>query len=154
MKLLRRGLLLSGRLIRPVMADGGSAAFPLGRTIAVLAVLLGMSACAPANPAPLASQATNQTISHGTILAMRPTLPMRGDQPRSAGALEGLSSAATPSGDATPSDPATGQPMDFIVREAGGGTIAVVQTNELHFQVGDQVLILRGDRTRLSRPGA
>jgi hypothetical protein len=29
-----------------------------------------------------------------------------------------------------------------------------VQTNELQFRVGDQVMIVRGERTHLSRPGA
>jgi outer membrane lipoprotein SlyB len=52
-----------------------------------------------------------------------------------------------------------GQAIEFIVREDRGGDIAVVQTNEEGLQVGDRVVVTRGDRVRLSRaagnaPGA
>ncbi len=45
----------------------------------------------------------------------------------------------------------SGQAIEFIVREDRGGDIAVVQTNEDDLQVGDRVVVSRGDRTRLSR---
>jgi outer membrane lipoprotein SlyB len=47
-----------------------------------------------------------------------------------------------------------GNATEFIVREDGGGDIAVVQTNEAALQVGDRVVIARGDRTRLTRAAA
>lgn len=85
---------------------------------------------------------------------MRPVAP--GAAGAGAGVLDGLASAASasPVGGGLRAGQLAGQPMDFIVRERGGGTIAVVQTNELQFRVGDQVMIVRGERTHLSRPGA
>jgi outer membrane lipoprotein SlyB len=44
-----------------------------------------------------------------------------------------------------------GNAIEFIVREDGGGDIALVQTNEEGLQAGDRVVITRGDRVRLSR---
>ncbi|WP_237217621.1 outer membrane lipoprotein, partial [Falsiroseomonas oryziterrae] len=44
-----------------------------------------------------------------------------------------------------------GTAVEFIVREDQGGDIAVVQTNEEGLQVGDRVVVSRGDRVRLSR---
>ncbi len=41
---------------------------------------------------------------------------------------------------------------EFIVEVDGGGTIAVVQTNDDALRVGDRVTILRGQQTRLT-PG-
>lgn len=140
--LLRLGLQMTCRPIRAGLLAGAVA----------FSADIWLSACAPAMPPPRA-QAAN---SAGTILAMRP-LAMRPIEPAGSGAdaLEGLALAA--------SGPAAGEPgsgqnlgpkMDFIVRVAEGGTIAVVQTNELGFRVGDGVVIVHSDRTRLSRPGA
>lgn len=39
---------------------------------------------------------------------------------------------------------------EFIVEVDGGGTIAVVQTNDDALRVGDRVTILRGQQTRLT----
>lgn len=46
---------------------------------------------------------------------------------------------------------ASGSAVEFVVREDGGGDFAVVQTNEEGLQVGDRVVVSRGDRVRLSR---
>jgi outer membrane lipoprotein SlyB len=43
-----------------------------------------------------------------------------------------------------------GNATEFIVEVDGGGTIAVVQTNDDALRVGDRVTILRGERTRLT----
>ena len=120
----------------------------------MLAVVLLVGSCAADNATLTADPGPRvPAVSRGTILAMRPVRP--GVDPGSAGAgatvLAGLASTA----DAAASRKDTevpGPAMDFVVREAGGATIAVVQSNEQRFQVGDQVWIVRGDRTRLSRP--
>jgi outer membrane lipoprotein SlyB len=44
-----------------------------------------------------------------------------------------------------------GMATEFLIQEEGAGVIAVVQSNEDRFGVGERVLILRGDRTRLVR---
>ncbi|MBE9606788.1 glycine zipper 2TM domain-containing protein [Acetobacteraceae bacterium H6797] len=44
----------------------------------------------------------------------------------------------------------TGQAIEFTIRTAQGD-IALVQSNEENLQVGEQVRILRGERTRISR---
>ncbi len=46
-----------------------------------------------------------------------------------------------------------GTATEFILREDSGATISVVQTNEDRFAIGERVMIIRGDRTRLARPG-
>ncbi len=126
----------------------------------LLALVLGVSACGADNPAPdvKVGLAPEAVVLHGTILAMRPVEP----DLRTAGAavlsdLERAASVGTPgagAGGGVRDNQEQGPAMDFIVRETGGATIAVVQANTQHFRVGDQVAIVRGDRTRLSRPGA
>lgn len=125
----------------------------------LLALVLGVSACAADNSAPAAKAgpAPEATVSHGTILAMRPVQPgpeTAGDGPGAA-VLSRLAQAASPSvtGGGVGVGGHEGPATDFVVRETGGATIAVVQANTQHFRVGDQVAIVRGDRTRLSRPG-
>lgn len=47
-----------------------------------------------------------------------------------------------------------GEPLvEFIVRADEGETLSIVQGNEPGFHTGDRVVILRDDRTRLTRPG-
>lgn len=43
--------------------------------------------------------------------------------------------------------------MEFIVRVDDGAVLSIVQTNEPGFRKGDRVIILRGDQTRIARPG-
>ena len=120
-----------------------------------LALLIGAcaadNAALTANPGPVGETA----LSRGTILAMRPVRP--GVAPAYAGAgaavLANLARTADP-GVTRKDVESPGSSMDFVVREAGGATIAVVQSNEQNFRVGDQVSVVRGDHTRLSRPGA
>ena len=121
----------------------------IGLRAAMLARIAGtlfvVGSCAPATPG---AAAPESTTSRGTILAARPILP--------GGAGIGVLNSLA--GSAAPAAPGAGQPenghaIDYIVREASGSMIAVVQTDELHLQVGDPVLIVRGDRTRLARPG-
>jgi hypothetical protein len=116
------------------------------RAACIAGILVAIGSCTTALPGTTAAGA-EPAASRGTILAIRPVLP-RG---AGAGVLNGLAASPAPAG-----QPA-GQAMDFIVREAGGGTISIVQpdapSGEPLFQVGDPVVILRGDRTRLARPG-
>jgi outer membrane lipoprotein SlyB len=44
-----------------------------------------------------------------------------------------------------------GKATEFVVQRADGSTFAVVQTNEDNLQPGERVLIVSGDKTRLSR---
>ena len=137
------------QLVRPLPRHSGISTWAAGGVIACLTMLLG--SCAPARSTPIETTAINPSaggeaaVSRGTILAMRPV------ELGSAASL-GRLVRPTKAANARPSE--RGQAVDFIVHEAGGGTIAVVQENELRFQVGEPVLIIRGDRTRLSRPGA
>jgi len=44
--------------------------------------------------------------------------------------------------------------VEFIIREDGGNTISVVQSNEDNFQPGQRVVLTRGARTRITHaPG-
>lgn len=113
---------------------------PAARLAGIAGIFLVVGSCAPAISG---AAAPEPTASRGMILAMRPVLP--------GGA--GVSVLNSLASSAPGTQAASGQPMDYIVREAGGGTISVVQMNELHLQVGDPVTIVRGDRTRLARPG-
>lgn len=44
-----------------------------------------------------------------------------------------------------------GKATEFVVQRADGSTFAVVQTNEDNLQTGERVLVVSGDRTRLTR---
>ena len=44
--------------------------------------------------------------------------------------------------------------IEFIVREADGATLSVVQDNPQHLRPGERVAILREPRTMLVRPPA
>jgi hypothetical protein len=133
MTLTRRNSLNLRRLTLPAAWLAGIA----GIFIAVGSCAPTLSGATAAGPEPASSR--------GTILAIRPVLPSGAG----AGVLNGLAGSTASAG-----QPPAGQSFDYIVREAGGGTISVVQTDELHLQVGDPVVIVRGDRTRLARPGA
>lgn len=43
-----------------------------------------------------------------------------------------------------------GTATEFVIRQEDGQTLALVQTNDENLRVGDPVLILRGDRVRLT----
>jgi len=123
-----------------------------------LAVGLAVNACATPDSA-AAGPAPEVTVSRGTILAMRPV--QTGSVSMGAGTtvLNGLAQAASASagingqGINAGTDTGAGAAVDFVVRETGGAIIAVVQTNEQHFRIGDPVEIRHADRTRLTRPG-
>jgi outer membrane lipoprotein SlyB len=111
-------------------------------------------------------------VSAGTILSMREvTVQSRGGPGTLVGAtaggvagsfiggdwranvLAGLAGAVVGgvAGNLAEGALASGTATEFIIEVDGGGTIAVVQTNEDGFRVGDRVTILTGDRARLVR---
>ena len=120
-------------------------------TAGLVVVILAMGGCASSDTA--ASGPPHEAIGvQGTILAMRPVQPGPADEAADGTVIRSLERTANAGVNASAMQ-TQGTAIDFVVREAGGATIAVVQTNEQHFQVGDTVAILRGDHTRLSRPG-
>jgi len=150
------------------------------RALAVLAVIGGgLAACAPANTNTTYSSAAvgrSAVVTRGTIVSMRdvqvsgssgPGLgtviggaaggvagSFIGGDPRSniLGAIGGALIGGL-AGTAVQNQTSRGIATEFIIQEDGGGTIAVVQTNEERFVPGERVLLIRGDRTRIARAG-
>jgi outer membrane lipoprotein SlyB len=150
---------------------------------AALALLAAVPACAPANTGstvPAGALGGAASVSFGTIVGSRPVQVQGGSGVGTVGgavaggvagsfiggdwrsnALAGLGGALLGglAGAAAERGITGGTAIEFIVREDRGGDIAVLQTNEEGLQVGDRVVITRGDRVRLSRaagnaPGA
>ena len=133
---------------------------PVGRLLGVALLVVALDACADGNmtpstmnsAAPLAVR--DASSSRGTILAIRPT--EAGVAGAGTSVLDRLAktAAASPAAAGTGRPANGGQTMEFVVREESGATVAVVQTNEVGFRVGERVMILRGaDHTYLSRTG-
>lgn len=141
-----------------------------------LSLGLAVAACAPQNTGSTYNAAglgRTAAVSYGTVVGSRPVQVQggTGGLGTAAGAvaggfggsfiggdwrsnlLAGLGGALLggAAGNAIEHGAGTGQAIEFIVREDRGGDIAVVQTNEDGLQVGDRVVVNRGDRTRLSR---
>jgi len=148
-------------------------------TAALAAVLLlagGLSACAPSGTGDTftaAGMGRAASVSYGTVIGMR-QVNVQGTQGgigtlggAAAGGvagsfiggdtrsniLAGLGGALLGglAGGAAERGLTGGVATEFTIREDRGGDIAVVQTNEQAIQVGDRVVIARGDRTRISR---
>lgn len=144
--------------------------------LAVLSLAIVLPACGPANTGSTVSARAlggAAHVSYGTIVGSRP-VQVSGTQSgvgtlggAAAGgiagsfiggdwrsnALAGIGGAIIGglAGSAIERGVTSGTAIEFIVREDRGGDIAVVQTNEEGLQVGDRVVIARGDRVRLSR---
>jgi outer membrane lipoprotein SlyB len=142
--------------------------------LALFLLGLALVACAPANTGSTYSrQQVNRAanVSTGTIVSMRDVAVQgQGNTGAFVGAaaggvggsfiggdwrsnlLAGLGGAVIGgiAGNAAERAATGGTATEFIIEVAGGGTIAVVQTNEEGFRVGDRVTILQGDRTRLT----
>jgi outer membrane lipoprotein SlyB len=144
--------------------------------MAALALAAALPACAPANTGSTVSARAlggAAAVSFGTIVGSRPVQvagtnsgigtiggaaaggiagSFIGGDWRS-NALAGIGGAIIGglAGSAVERGVTGGSAIEFIVREDRGGDIAVVQTNEEGLQVGDRVVISRGDRVRLSR---
>lgn len=143
---------------------------------AALVLVTGVAACAPSQTGSTVSARSLGSaahVSYGTIVGSRPVHvagsgggigtvggavaggiagSFIGGDTRS-NLLAGLGGALLGglAGSAVESGVTGGTAIEFIVREDRGGDIAVVQTNEGGLQVGDRVVISRGDRVRLSR---
>jgi hypothetical protein len=100
---------------------------------------LELTTCAPANPPRMAVPPASFVAGH--ILLLRSVDPPSADGPLRAVLFEDASAASQ------------GAPVEFIVRTDDGATLSVVQDNGLGFRAGERVLILRGKRARLARPG-
>jgi len=112
-----------------------------------LIALLGVSACAPGTTSsayPDGSGAAKR-VSYGVVVSRR---PIEAVGERSGGDVRGaiLGAVGVPTGE-EPGTPA----FEFIVREDGGQTVSVVQTNEAELRPGERVVLSMGTRTRLSR---
>ena len=120
------------------------------RLALALVALLGVSACAPdivSGAYPGAAGAAKR-LSYGVVVSRRP-IAVTGEGPDAAGRdVRGaiLGAVGGPAGEEA------GKPaFEFIVREDGGQTVSVVQTNEAGLRPGDRVVLSMGTRTRLSR---
>lgn len=146
--------------------------------LAIVALGGGLAACAPQSNtnSTFSSAAVGRTasVSRGTILSMREVQIDGGGSP-GIGALGGAAAGGVAgsfiggdtrsnilgalggaligglAGNAVQNQVNRGTATEFILQEDGGGTIAVVQSNEDRFVPGERVLIIRGDRTRLAR---
>lgn len=143
--------------------------------LAAAALLLAVPACAPANTgSTIAARDMGRaaSVSFGTIVRAR-EVQVAGTT--GVGTLAGAAAGATAgsfiggdtrsnilagiggaiiggiAGSAIERGATGGTAVEFVVREDRGGDIAVVQTNEEGLQVGDRVMVTRGDRVRLSR---
>jgi outer membrane lipoprotein SlyB len=143
---------------------------------AALALVATLAACAPANTANTVSPnalGAEASVSFGTIVGTRPVTVAGGNSGVGtvggavagglagsfiggdwrSNAIAGVGGAIIGglAGNAIERGVTQGQAVEFVVRQDRGGDIAVVQTNEAGLQVGDRVMISRGDRVRLSR---
>jgi outer membrane lipoprotein SlyB len=144
--------------------------------IAALALVAALPGCAPRATGTTVSArnlGSAAYVSYGTIVGTRPVqvAGSGGGVGTAAGAVAGGLAGSFIGGDvrsnllaglggaligglagtAVEGGLSQGNAIEFIVREDGGGDIAVVQTNEQALQAGDRVVITRGDRVRLSR---
>jgi len=110
------------------------------RYLLSLAMFAGLAGCAPARPPQPVTQAV---AGEGTIVSIRTVNSGTSVAPWRAALLAGGSG----------SDDGDRALLEFIVRADDGAMLSVVQTNAPGFHEGDRVTILRGDRTRLARPG-
>ncbi len=109
-----------------------------------LLALIAVAGCAqPITRAPQAVDTPSAPLGAGTILSMRTVTSPAGQEPWRALLLAGAGA----------DDGGERQQVEFIVRADDGATLSIVQPNESDFRPGDRVIILRGARTHLARPG-
>lgn len=141
-----------------------------------LAVVAGLAGCAPENTNTTYTGADigrTASVSFGQIVSMR-VVNVQG-QSSGVGTLGGAAVGGV-AGSFIGGDPRTnalgaiggaiiggiagtaveksasqGTAVEFIIREDSWQTIAVVQTNEENFRVGERVMLTRGARTRIAR---
>jgi len=140
---------------------------------AALIAAVALAGCAPTSSNTYSRDQLNQAaiVETGRIISMR-TVPVEtsGDTGALVGAgvggvagsfiggdwrsnlLAGIAGAVVGgvAGSAAERAGTASNATEFIVEVDGGGTIAVVQTNDDALRVGDRVTILRGQRTRLT----
>ena len=144
-----------------------------------LAGVLGITGCAPQNTNTTYSSADigrTASISYGQIVSMRAVTVQGGNS--GVGTLGGAALGGV-AGSFIGGDPRTnilgavggaiiggiagtavekgvsqGNAVEFVIREDSGQTVAVVQTNEENFRVGERIVLTRGARTRIARAGS
>ncbi|WP_194163327.1 outer membrane lipoprotein [Teichococcus oryzae] len=155
----------------------GRRGLAMARAAACLLVLGGgLAACAPQQTGTTYSSGAvgrAASVSYGTIVGLRPVHVQGGGSGvgTAAGAiaggvggsfiggdwrsnaLAGLGGAILGglAGNAIGGGVSGGNAVEYFIREDNGGDISVVQTGEEGLQAGDRVVIVRGDRTRISR---
>ena len=102
-------------------------------------VAISLATCAPVTPPKMAVQPAS--FATGRILLVRSVTPPAADGPLRAVLFE------------DPGDARQFAPVEVIVRTEHGATLSIVQDNGPGFHAGERVVILRGDRTRLTKPG-
>ncbi|MCF3947474.1 hypothetical protein AiwAL_11420 [Acidiphilium sp. AL] len=110
------------------------------RALAVLGVIAGLAGCA-ATPPPAAVTDGRLPALTGTIVSARPVML------QVAGAEGGVLGALGAPRDA---DETLAPAIEFIVREAGGRIVSVIQPAPTVLHPGETVRILRGTVTRLA----
>ena len=122
------------------------------RCALALTALLGVTACASGNPngAPPGGEAGRAApASYGVIVSRRP-IEAPGERPGDAvrrvilGAVGGVAGTAGGAG-------ADAASFEFIVREDGGQTVSVVQTDRTGLRPGERVALSIGTRVHLVR---
>ena len=105
-------------------------------------IVLSASACAPARTdvvSPASPPAATRGPEGGVILAMRP------------GTAASDAILVALNEDTAARVGRSGPAMEFIIREDGGRTISVVQTDADGFRPGEHVALTGGARTRIAR---
>jgi outer membrane lipoprotein SlyB len=112
---------------------------------AVVVLLLGVAACAPAGTDVVHATAPagpSRGADGGVIVTMRPVTA----------ASDAILVALNEGGAARTGR--SGTAMELIIRDDGGRTISVVQTDADGFKPGERVVLTGGARTRIARlPG-
>jgi outer membrane lipoprotein SlyB len=110
--------------------------------LAMLAILLGLAACAPTRPGIAISEGSTETARYGVIVAMRPQAGTDNEmRDRILGAIGDGGQAARGIGSAAS--------VEFIIRGDDGQTISVVQSDEAHFHPGERVILAGGEHSRI-----
>ncbi len=146
--------------------------------LALSGTIFGLSACAPQNTNTTYTGADigrTASVSYGQIVSMRPVTVQAqntgvgtlggaalggvagsfiggGGRANALGAIGGAIIGGI-AGTAVESSAGQGNAVEFVIREDSGQTIAVVQTNEENFRIGERVMLTRGARTRIARTG-
>ncbi len=120
-----------------------------------LVAVASIVSCTPANTTASTASTTAArpvVVSAGAILLLRTVTADNTAQPWRSVLLADAGAANT-ANDVGDTRGGHLRVVEFIVRTDSGAVLSVVQANDADFHAGDRVMILRGDTTRLARPG-